>query len=76
MSRAFQRSGAVISLLSLLGSMEAELLTIGQLTKYGASYHLHSVSIVGTVRGMQVLPPLPAFGLDRCSPLTVSPILS
>ncbi len=53
----------------MVGSVEAELLTIGQLKKYGASYQLHSVSIVGTVRAMQVLPPLPAFGLDGCNPL-------
>jgi hypothetical protein len=51
------------------GLSGAEQLTIGQLYKYHASYHLHSVSITGTVHAMHVFPPLPVFNSDRCSPL-------
>ena len=39
--------------------MAAERLTIGQLNQYHASYHLHSVTIVGKVEAMQALPPTP-----------------
>ena len=39
-------------------SMAAEHLTIGQLHKYHASYHMHSVTIVGKVEEMQASPPL------------------
>ena len=41
-------------------SMAAERLTIGQLHKYHASYHMHSVTLVGKVEGMHALPPTPA----------------
>ena len=51
------------------GLSDAEELTIVQLYKYHESYHLHSVSIIGTVRAMHVFPPLPVFESDRCSPL-------
>ncbi len=40
-------------------SMAAERLTIGQLHQYHASYHMHSVTVVGKVEGMQALPPTP-----------------
>jgi hypothetical protein len=39
-------------------SLAAERLTIGQLQKYNASYHMHSVTIVGKVEAMDALPPL------------------
>jgi len=39
-------------------SLAAERLTIGQLHKYHASYHMHSVTIVGKVEEMQASPPL------------------
>jgi hypothetical protein len=54
---------------SVCGLSDAEELTIVQLYKYHESYHLHSVSIIGTVRAMHVFPPLPVFDSDRCSPL-------
>ncbi len=31
-----------------------------------ASYQLHSVTVVGTVQGMQALPPVPSFAPDGC----------
>ena len=49
-------------------SMAAERLTIGQVNKYHASYHLHSVTLVGKVAAMHAFPPLPVGG-KRCSPL-------
>lgn len=39
--------------------MATERLTIGQLHKYHASYHMHSVTVVGKVEAMQALPPTP-----------------
>src|SRR5947208_10588763 len=39
----------------------AERLTIGQLHKYHASYHMHSVTLVGTVEEMQAFPPIRAY---------------
>ena len=48
--------------------MAAERLTIRQLNKSNASYHLHSVTLVGKVEAMHAFPPLPVGG-KRCSPL-------
>lgn len=42
---------------------------IEQLRKYHASYHMHSVTVVGRVSAMQVLPPLEVRGSRKCSPL-------
>ena len=49
--------------------MAAERLTIGQLKKYHASYHRHSVALVGKVTAMHAFPPLPVGGAEHCSPL-------
>lgn len=38
--------------------MAAERLTIGQLHQYHASYHMHSVTLVGKVEGMHAYPPM------------------
>ena len=46
-------------------SMAAERLTIGQLHQYHASYHMHSVTLVGKVEAMQALPPMPVV-TKRC----------
>ena len=46
-------------------SMAAERLTIGQLHQYHASYHLHSVTLVGKVEGMHAYPPMPVV-TKRC----------
>lgn len=59
----------VFVLACCVGQVAAEQLTIEQLYKYHASYQLHSVSLIGTVRAMQVFPPMPMFGSDSCSPL-------
>ena len=73
LSPALQRYRLVCGLLLVLGFgcglAEAEQLRIAQLHKYHASYQLHSVTLVGTVRAMYVFPPLPVFNPDRCSPL-------
>ena len=66
-----QRHWLICCLVLVLGFVcglsDAEELTIVQLYKYHASYQLHSVSIIGTVRAMHVFPPLSVFDSDRCS---------
>jgi hypothetical protein len=47
----------VLACAPLDSSFAAERLTIGQLPKYHASYHMHSVTIVGKVEAMDALPP-------------------
>lgn len=73
MRPAPQRYWSICCLVLVLGVVcslsAAEQLTIEQLYKYHASYHLHSVTIIGTVRAMHVFPPLPVYDSDRCSPL-------
>lgn len=60
----------IAGLVLLLGSAHAsEQLTIEQLQEYGASYHLRTVSIVGTVQAMLAFPPLPIIDANGCSPL-------
>jgi len=49
--------------------MAAERLTIGQLKKHHASYHRHSVTLVGKVAAMHASPPLQVGGAEHCSPL-------
>lgn len=44
------------------------MLTIAQLQKFGKSYHMHSVTIVGKVEDMHALPPLPV-ALKQCRTL-------
>lgn len=66
--RALSCSLALI-FFSVGSPMAAERLTIAQLYKYHASYHLHSVTLIGTVHAMQAFPPLPRFDPDQCSPL-------
>jgi len=46
-------------------SSAAERVTVEQLGKYHLSYHLHSVVLVGQVRNMHVLPPVPMVGSRR-----------
>lgn len=41
-------------------ALAGERLTIGQLHKYHASYHMHSVTLVGKVEEMQAFPPMRA----------------
>ena len=53
------------SLLWLSPSLAAERVTVEQLHKYHTSYHLHSVVLVGHVRNMHVLPPVPMVGSRR-----------
>lgn len=61
--------GFVLQFFWVGSPMAAERVTIAQLQKYRAFYHLHSVTLVGTVHAMQVFPPLPTFESDRCSPV-------
>ena len=60
--------GLVVVLACAGSPMAAERLTIGQLNKFHASYHLHSVTLVGKVEAMHAFPPLPAAG-KRCRSL-------
>jgi hypothetical protein len=48
-------------------SSAAEQLTIGQLKKSHASYHMQSVTVVGQVRSMRIFPPLPSFRSKQCN---------
>ncbi len=57
--------GLAVLLAWASSSMAAERLTIGQLNQYHASYHLHSVTIVGKVEAMHALPPMPVV-TKRC----------
>ena len=59
----------VLPLFCLGSPIAAERLTIAQLYKYQASYHLHSVTLVGTVHARQAFPPLHTFDPDQCNPL-------
>jgi len=52
---------AVLACAPLDSSLAAERLTIGQLQKYHASYHMHSVTLVGTVEEMQAFAPIRAY---------------
>lgn len=61
--------GLAVVLACASSPMAAERLTIGQLNKYHASYHLHSVTLVGKVAAMHAFPPLPLGKVKRCSPL-------
>jgi hypothetical protein len=61
--------GVVLILFCVGSSLAAEQLTIEQLRKYHASYHMHSVTLVGRVSSMQVFPPLDVRGSHKCSPL-------
>ena len=49
--------------------MAAERLTIGQLKNSQASYHRHSVTLVGKVAAMHASPPLHVGGAEHCSPV-------
>lgn len=50
--------------------LAAERLTVAQLQKYHASYQMHSVTLVGRVQSMHVLPPIETFNKSKqCSSL-------
>ena len=61
--------GVVLIIFCVGSSRAAERLTIEQLRKYHASYHMHSVTLVGRVHAMHVFPPLNVRGSRKCSPL-------
>ena len=61
--------GVVLLFFCVGSSLAAERLTIEQLRKYHASYHMHSVTLVGRVYAMHVFPPLQVFKKYRCSPV-------
>jgi hypothetical protein len=61
--------GVVLLFFCVGSSLAAEQLTIEQLRKYHASYHMHSVTLVGSVYAMHVFPPLQLFKKYQCSPL-------
>lgn len=60
--------GVVFLFFCVGSSLAAERLTIEQLRKYHASYHMHSVTLVGRVQAMHVFPPMPVFN-KKCRPL-------
>lgn len=62
---------AVAFLFLWVGSvLAAERLTVAQLQKYHASYQMHSVTLVGRVQSMHVLPPIETFNKSKqCSSL-------
>jgi virginiamycin B lyase len=51
-------SAITFSALLAGSALSAEHLTIQQLQRYGSGNHLHSVSIIGTVQAIEVLPPV------------------
>ena len=59
--------GMVLLFFCIGSSPAAERLTIEQLRKYHASYHMHSVTLVGSVSAMHVFPPLRVFQSHKCS---------
>lgn len=60
--------GLAVVLAWAVGAPAAERLTIGQLHKYHASYHMHSVTVVGKVAAMQAFPPMPVSS-EKCNTL-------
>lgn len=50
--------GLAVALACADSSLAGERLTIGQLQKYHASYHMRSVTVVGKVEEMQSFPPM------------------
>ena len=69
MNHQYRHKAFYCCLLTLLvwvtTSSAAERVTVEQLRKYHVSYHLHSVVLVGQVRNMHVLPPVPMVGSRR-----------
>ena len=61
--------GVVLIIFRVGSSLAAERLTIEQLRKYHASYHMHSVTLLGKVHAMHVFPPLNVRGSRKCSSL-------
>ena len=64
-------SWGVVFLFLWAGSLlAAERLTVAQLQKYHASYQMHSVTLVGRVQSMHVLPPIETLNKSKqCSSL-------
>ena len=60
--------GLAIILVWAAGLLAAERLTIGQLHKYHASYHMRSVTIVGKVAEMRAFPPMQVL-TEHCTTL-------